>query len=375
MLSAAEPLRLFILAGEHSGDVLGADLVRRLRAKTDIELEGVGGPELTGAGLKSLFPMSDLAVMGIMDVLPRLPLLLWRARQVSRAILRHKPDVVVLIDAQVFTATVARQVRKAGSRIPMLLYVSPTVWAWRPERAKKLVGVYDEILAILPFEPKVMSELGGPPTSYVGHPAITRLPFRATLPEKGPVLLLPGSRAAELRRHIGTMKAVAERLAGHPRVTGFIMPTVAPMAAAARAATAGWPVPVEIVAGPEARGRAMADAVAACAVMGTITLELAAAGVPFAAIYIVDAYQKRHLLKHNVRRGSLPNIILDRDAIPEAPTFAPDPERVAQIMLEVLDSGPQQVEAFAEMRKRMTDGVAGWPRVAVEDCVLARAGR
>lgn len=372
---AAKPLRLFILAGEHSGDVLGADLVHRLRAKTELDIEGVGGPELIGAGLKSLFPMSDLAVMGWIDVLPRLPLLLWRARQVSRAIIAHQPDVVVLIDAQVFTATVARQVRKSGSRVPMLLYVSPTVWAWRPERAKRLVGVYDEILAILPFEPKVMFELGGPPTSYVGHPAISRLSFRAALPEKGPLLLLPGSRVGELRKHIGTMKAVAERLIKDPRITGIIMPMVAPMAGAARAATANWPVPVRVISGPEAQARALGDAVAACAVMGTITLELAAAGVPFAAIYIIDAYQKRHILKHNIQRGALPNIIIGRDVVPEVPSFAPEPERVADTMLQVLDSGPQQTEAFAEVRERMIAGLPGWPRIAPEDRVLALAKR
>jgi lipid-A-disaccharide synthase len=372
---AARPLRLFILAGEHSGDVLGADLVRRLQARTSVELSGVGGPELTGTGLKPMFPMSDLAVMGLMDVLPRLLLLLWRARQVANAIVTQKPDVVVLIDAQVFAAVVARRVRRSDPRIPILLYVSPTVWAWKPERASKLVGVYDEVLAILPFEPKVMAELGGPPTSYVGHPAMSRMPFRATLPEKGPLLLLPGSRRGELRRHIGTMKVVAERLSADPQITGVVIPTVAPMAEAVKADTADWPIPVEVVVGPAARDRALTEAVAACAVIGTITLELAAAGVPFAAIYIVDAYQKRHILKADIKRGALPNIILDRFAVPEVPTVAPEPDRVADIMQQVLATGQQQIAAFAEMRERMVTGLPGWPRVAVEDRVLERAGR
>src|SRR5687767_941789 len=131
----AERLRLFTLAGEPSGDRIGADLVQRLRSRTDLELMGVGGEELESVGLRSLFPMRELAVMGWRDVLPRLPLLLWRARQVARAIVRGASDVVVLIDAQEFNRVVARQVRAGGSRVPMLLYVAPAVWAWKPERA------------------------------------------------------------------------------------------------------------------------------------------------------------------------------------------------------------------------------------------------
>ena len=123
----AEPIRLFILAGEPSGDRIGADLVKRLRVQHRVTLTGVGGAELEGEGLKSLYPMSDLSVMGLTDVLKRLPLLLWRARQVANAIIRGKPDVVVLIDSQVFTRVVAERELKAGSTLPMLLYVAPAV--------------------------------------------------------------------------------------------------------------------------------------------------------------------------------------------------------------------------------------------------------
>jgi lipid-A-disaccharide synthase len=150
---------------------------------------------------------------------------------------------------------------------------------------------------------------------------------------------------------------------------------VAQIESTVRDAVADWSIPVEVVTGPTERARAFGGATAACAVMGTITLELAAAGVPFTAIYIVDAFQKRHIVKHAVRRGSLPNIILDRDVVPEIPSVVPEPERVSRTMSKVLDAGWQQVEAFAEMRAQLTEGIAGWPRVAPEDRVLARAGR
>ncbi|MBN9349027.1 MAG: lipid-A-disaccharide synthase, partial [Devosia sp.] len=149
----AEPIRLFILAGEPSGDRIGADLVKRLRVQHRVTLTGVGGAELEGEGLKSLYPMSDLSVMGLTDVIKRLPLLLWRARQTSQAILALSPDMVVLIDSQVFSQTVAGQLRKAGYAGKIVLYVAPSVWAWKPERAPALKPLYDEVLAVLPFEP------------------------------------------------------------------------------------------------------------------------------------------------------------------------------------------------------------------------------
>src|SRR5262245_48293743 len=134
----SDPLKLFVLAGEPSGDRIGADLVERLRARVALELTGVGGNELEAAGLHSLFPMRELAVMGWADVLPRLPLLLWRVRQVARAIIRNRPDVTVLIDAQVFSRLVAERLRRAGYDLPVLLYVAPAVWAWKSDRAPKL---------------------------------------------------------------------------------------------------------------------------------------------------------------------------------------------------------------------------------------------
>ena len=186
--------RLFIVAGEPSGDRLGAELLKRLRIESPVEPMGVGGPELEGEGLKSIFPMSNLSVMGVTDVLMRLPLLYWRLRQTVRAIRRAAPDLVLLIDLQVFSESVTRHLRKAGYAGKVLLYVAPSVWAWKPERAPALRPLYDEVLAILPFEPAVMKQLGGPKTTYVGHPALEQSRYRGVQPKSGPLLLLPGSR-------------------------------------------------------------------------------------------------------------------------------------------------------------------------------------
>src|SRR5690606_15528125 len=174
--------------------------------------------------------------------------------------IRDQPDVVVLIDSQVFVRVVAERVRQAGGRVPMLLYVAPAVWAWAPERAAKLKPLFDEVLAVLPFEPRVMAELGGPPTHYVGHPALTRQPMRAAQPPRGPFLLLPGSRMGELRRHLGLMRAAVEALREHPQVSGFVLPTLGTFKDRLAAEVAGWPAPVEVVTG-RARDAAFAAAV------------------------------------------------------------------------------------------------------------------
>lgn len=370
----AEPLRLFILAGEASGDRIGADLVQRLRSRTPLTLTGVGGPELEAEGLTSLFPMENLSVMGWSDVLRRLPMLLWRVRQTANAIIRQRPDVVVLIDSQVFVKAVASRVRKAGLRVPMLLYVAPSVWAWRPERAAELRPLFDEILAVLPFEPKVMAELGGPPTTYVGHPALTRFPMRPTQPGSGPLLLLPGSREGELRRHLPLMREGATLLEAHPRVSGFIIPTLSSLAERLRAEVAGWPVPVQVVTG-EARYAAFASAYAAFAVSGTITFELAMSGVPMVVTYVADAQQAKRAAKiGRPVQIALPNIVLGREVVPELKFVDPKAERSLASLLALLDDPAAvgaQVAAFHELRTLMHKGAPEAPLVDPAERVLA----
>jgi lipid-A-disaccharide synthase len=371
-----EPLKLFILAGEPSGDRLGADLVRQLRASTELKVTGVGGPALEAAGITSLFPMEELSVMGWADVLPRLPWLLWRVHQTARAVIRAEPDVAVLVDAQVFSALVARRVKASGARTPLLLYVAPAVWAWKPERAAKLKPLFEEVLAVLPFEPKVMTDLGGPPTSYVGHPALQMLPFRPAIPERGPLLLLPGSREGELRRHLPLVRGVVERIRANPRITGFLLPTPEAMERRVRSEVETWHAGVSVVSSEHDKSEAFRSAVAACAVTGTVTLELALAGVPMVTTYIADRGQAKRWQKYEVRFAALPNAILGRGVVPEVLFTEPDPEQIVAPLTALLDD-PQaalaQLSGFAEIRALMEKGASEAPLVDVADRVLSYA--
>jgi lipid-A-disaccharide synthase len=352
----ADPVRLFITAGEPSGDHIGADLVSRLRHKRDIALTGVGGVGLAGQGLASLFPMSDLSVMGMSDVIARFPLLWWRMRQTVRAIVKGQPDIAVLIDSQVFSATVARKARAGGYRGPILLYVAPAVWAWRPERAKALNGLFDEVLAVLPFEPKVMQELGGPATTYVGHPALAEIKFRNAVPDRGSLLLLPGSRGGELRRHLPVMARVAAALADHPRLTGMVLPTPPSQLAEVSEAVGGWKVPVRIVASTAEKAEAFESAAAAAAVSGTVTLELALSGVPMAVTYVTDPGQHRNWLKAGSPLAALPNILAGGRVVPELVALDPQPDWLIGEVRKLLDqqqAAAPQLEAFAAIRRSM----------------------
>ncbi len=371
-----QPLRLFVVAGEASGDRIGADLVERLRAYGPVELTGVGGAELEGAGLASLFPMHELSVMGWADVLPRLPKLLWRTRQVAREIVRQRPDVAVLVDAQEFSRLVAWQVRRAWPGARLVLYVAPAVWAWKPERALALKPLFDEVLSVLPFEPEVMADLGGPPTSYVGHPALARVPFRATLKERGPLLLLPGSREGELRRHLPLMRDIASRFADHPAIEGLVLPTTAAMHERVAADVAGWPRTPQVVSGEPDKLAAFRLAVAAVAVTGTVTLELALAGVPMVATYVADKGQARRWVKYRVRFASLPNAILDRTLVPEILGLGANPDAISEALRRLLEEqgAAAQLLGFGEIRRLMEAGTGSAPRLDPAERVLARAG-
>jgi len=372
-VAPAKQLRLFILAGEPSGDRIAADLVRRLRERVQVAVTGVGGDALASQGQTSLFDMNELSVMGWADVLPRLPKLLWRARQVARAIVKSRPDVAVLVDAQVFSAIVAKQVYKAAPDIPVLLCVAPAVWAWKPERAQALKPHFREVLAVLPFEPAFMRKAGGPPTTYIGHPAADALPFRPASPDRGPILLLPGSRDGELRRHLPLMREVATTLRDHPKVTGFVLPTPRRLQTTVKQRVSDWPVEVEVVTGEDRKSAAMQSAIAAVAVTGTVTLELALAGVPMVTTYVADKGQAKRWVKYQVKFASLPNAILDRALVPEILQVEPDPAALTAATRALLDdeeTADRQVEGFSEIRRLMENGTTDDPKVDAADRVL-----
>lgn len=323
--------KLAVLAGEVSGDLLGADLVRALRVQCgrDVELVGVGGDGLEAEGLRSLFDYSELSIMGFSQVLARLPKLILRIRQTANAIIAARPDALLIIDSPDFTHRVARRVRAALPDLPVINYVCPSVWAWKPERAPRMRSYVDHVLAVLPFEPEIMRKLEGPPTTYIGHRLASDanvLAVRASRNERlGDVsgnvvstcLLLPGSRSSEVGRLLPVFGQMVEELASrHPGVR-FLLPTVPRQEKLVREITAGWTVQPEISVGAAEKWAAFDKADAAIAASGTVILELALAGVPVVSTY--DADWLVRLLHNRIRiwSGALPNLIADFPIVPE----------------------------------------------------------
>lgn len=370
----ADALKLFILAGEPSGDRIAADLVLRLRRRVILDLNGVGGDELKAAGLTSLYPMSDLSVMGLSDVLRRLPLLLWRIEQTARAIRKSGPAIVVLVDAQDFSKLLAQRLKSLGFPGEVILYVSPSVWARNPGRAVRLKPLFNEVLAVLPFEPAVMQRLVGPPTSYVGHPALAERLERLGDPASGPLILLPGSRDGELRRHLPLFRQIVERLAGHPAVDGFVLLTLPALAARLRAEVATWSVPVTVTDIRSERTALYGRAIAALSVAGTATLELALARVPMVVSYVMDGHQAPAFGRLGRPMISLPNIILGRPVVPELVQAQADAAALGAAVRALLDdkkARQSQIAAFGELVGLMENGDAAFPRQDPADRVLS----
>jgi lipid-A-disaccharide synthase len=353
-------MRVFLVAGETSGDHLGAPLMRALRAaRPDIAFAGVGAEEMAREGLASLFPIADISVMGLLPVLARLPRLLARIETTARAAIESAPDCLVLIDAPDFTHRVARRVRARAPRIPIVDYVSPTVWAWRPGRARAMRAYVDHVLALLPFEPAAHARLGGPPCTYVGHPLIERLdeltPTAAEARERATLLVLPGSRLAETAR---LMPVYGETLALLQRKHGAFdaaIPVAPHVEAAVRAGLREWPIRPRLLT-QEEKFPAFRRARAALVTSGVATLELALAGVPMAVAYKVSPVEA--LLKFLVTVDSivLPNLILGENAVPEFLQEQANPRALSEALASLLGDGPAreaQLSAFALVRERI----------------------
>ncbi|MBX5173280.1 lipid-A-disaccharide synthase [Rhizobium sp. NZLR1b] len=320
------PLKIAVIAGEVSGDLLGADLIAALKRihAGPVELVGVGGEGLQAEGLRSLFDFSELSIMGITQVLSRLPKLYTLIRQTTAAIIAAKPDILLIIDSPDFTHRVAKRVRTALPDLPVVNYVCPSVWAWKEYRATRMLAYVDHVLAVLPFEPATMQRLNGPATTYVGHrltadPALleTRRLRAGRQPGNGPILLLPGSRSSEIQKLLPHFEVAASELAARNGPMRFILPTVTHRQALVRQLTAAWEVKPEIVVGAEAKWQAFAEADAAMAASGTVILELALADVPVVSAYKVDWIMR--LLTSGIKTwtGALPNLIADYAVVPE----------------------------------------------------------
>jgi lipid-A-disaccharide synthase len=366
---ATDKLRVFLVVGEHSGDQLGFKLMRALREATggQIEFSGVGGEAMEAEGLRSLFPLADIAVMGILPVLAKLPSLLARIREAAAAVVAARPDALILIDGPDFTHRVARRVRKALPGLPIVDYVAPSVWAWRPGRAKAMRAYVDCLLALLPFEPAAHKRLGGPPCFYVGHPLIERLAElrpdadetarRASSPPL--IVALPGSRRSIIGRLMGDFGGALGLLEKQIGPIDIVLPTLPHLAAEIGERVTTWPLKPRIVVGEAAKFAAFRGARAALVASGTATLELALAGVPMVGAYKISRFEEP--VKYFVKVPSilLPNLILGERAIPEILQRECTPEHLAAALAGLAREGAPRAAQLAALSR--LDGLMQLP--------------
>jgi lipid-A-disaccharide synthase len=380
--------KIFLIATEESGDRLGANLMKVLRQRLGgaVQFEGVGGQSMAREGLVSLFPIEELSIMGLAAVAKQLPMILRRIRETVDAVTQASPDILVIIDSPDFTHRVARRVRARDPSVPIVDYVSPSVWAWRSGRARAMLGYVDHVLALLPFEPEAYRRLHGPPCSYVGHPLTEQIGLlRPGVDEQKrrdappPVLLvLPGSRRSEIRHHMAVFGETLGRLQAEGVEFELILPTMPHLQKAVAAALKDWPVQPRVVIGEQEKRAAFRIARAALAKSGTVTLELALAGVPMVAAYKAGAIEV-WIMRRAIRSSSviLANLVIGENVVPEFIQQDCTPERLVPALRDVLTNSParrRQVEAFAGMDAIMSTGDRP-PSVRAADIVLATLRR
>ena len=381
---------IFLIATEESGDRLGAGLMKVLRQRLGdaVLFEGVGGLAMASEGLTSLFPIEELSIVGFAAVVRRLPRIMRLIRQTVDAVMQTSPDALVIIDSPDFTHRVARRVRSRDQSIPIIDYVSPTVWAWRPGRARAMVSYIDHVMALLPFEPEAYRRLRGPPCTYIGHPLIDQLASlrpnaekRARREAENPLLLvLPGSRRSEVRHHMAIFGETLALLSAEGIAFEPVLPTTPQLEEIIRENVKGWQVQPRIAVTEAEKRTAFRSARAALAKSGTVTLELALAGVPMVAAYRVGAVEA-FILRRAVKVQSviLANLVLGKEVVPEFLQENCTAEALAKSLGEVLTDTPlrqRQIEAFATLDSVMSTGGAQ-PNLRAAEIVLAamRKGR
>ncbi|MFD1341843.1 lipid-A-disaccharide synthase [Litorisediminicola beolgyonensis] len=369
-------MKLFLTAGEASGDRLGAALMRGLRAllpDEEIEVRGIGGPRMIEEGLQSLFPMDEIAIMGITEILREYRSLKRRIRETAEAAIDWQPDVVVTVDLPEFSLRVA-EIIKARSQLRTVHYVAPTVWAWRPGRAAKMARHIDQVLALFPFEPPYM-EAEGMRCDFVGHPVVTDpqasaedcAAFRdSTGIGDAPIaLVLPGSRRSEVARLAPVFGAVARRLSERRPELRLVIPAAQGVADKVVEAVADWPG-APVILDPRERESAVWSAEkraafgaadVALAASGTVSLELAAAATPMLVAYDMGWLSRqiigRMLLTDTV---TLVNLVSETRAVPEFIGKDCRPEPIARALLSVLDAPGAQDAAMALTMERLGQG-------------------
>ncbi len=382
--------KIFLIATEESGDRLGANLMKVLRQRLGgaVQFDGIGGRAMTREGLTSRFPIEELSIIGLAAVVRQLPAILRRIRETADAVVEAAPDILVIIDSPDFNHRVAKRVRGRSPQIPIVDYVSPTVWAWRPGRARAMRPYVDHVLALLPFEPDAYERLHGPPCSYVGHPLTEQIgqlrpskDEQQRREEKPPVLLvLPGSRRSEIRHHMTAFGVTLNRLQGEGIAFEAVLPTMPHLQEAITEGLKYWNVKPRVVIGEAEKRAAFRIAHAALAKSGTVTLELALSGVPMVAAYRTGAMEA-FILRRAIRVNSviLANLVVGENVVPEFLQENCRSERLVPALRDVLGDTAlrrKQIEAFARIDSILSTGDQP-PSVRAADIVLAtmRKGR
>lgn len=366
------PVRhVFLIAGEESGDRLGAALMRSLRrVAPDMRFSGVGGAQMEAEGMVSMFPLGELAIVGFASVPLSLRKILHRIAQTADAAVAARPDVLVIIDSPEFTHRVARKVRARMTDLRIVDYVCPSVWAWRPGRARAMRAYVDHVLALLPFEPDVVRRLGGPPCTYVGHPLSEQVAVlrpdadeaRRRLAAPPVLLVLPGSRATEINRMATIFGEAVQIVRDTIGALDVVVPAVQRLAPRVEAQVKAWRVPARIVVDAAEKNAAFRVARAALTKSGTSTLELALAGVPMVAAYKVSLVEElvgRMLI--NVPSIILANLVLGENIVPERLQRQCTPAELARLLIPLLsqtEERQRQVDAFRRFDSIMQIGKA-----------------
>jgi len=356
-------LKVYIIAGEPSGDLLASGMMKAIRIQcSEVEFRGVGGESMRDEGMESRFDIAEISVMGVVEGLGSLSLITKRIRQTVNDIIDWHPDVLVTVDSWGFVSSVVSKLRKRKVAIRVIHYVAPQVWAWKKGRAKSVAGLVDRLMMLLPYEGKYFEKFGLR-CDFVGHPVMERMngidfdlaEFRSRhqIPEDALVLsLLPGSRHSEVVRMIPIFKRAVEIIGKEQGDIFVIVSTVAGVEVEVRKCFAGWDIPVRVVVGSTERYNAFKTSSIALATSGTVSLELTAVGVPHLIAYTfnpVTNWLVKRVIK--IRYANLINILDDCEIIPELVLDHCRPQLIAETTLKFLEDTHYGQKQTAEARR------------------------
>lgn len=370
-MTTSNKLKIYLIAGEPSGDLLGSRLMRAIRSKTDnqVEFYGLGGDTMEQEGLNSLFDITDLAVMGLIEVIPSIPRVLKRIKQTLEDIAKTKPDIVITIDSWSFCARIHKALRKQNSGIKQIHYVAPQVWAWKKRRAKTMYKYVDALLALLPNEPPYFTK-HHLPTYFVGHPVIESDALKADgqsfrqkyniPPHKQIISILPGSRHTEVVKLLPDFIQAAKILGEQNPDIVFALPTVKTVINRVKHLVKNSSVPLYVLETEADRYSAFQASSAAIAASGTVALELAICNIPHIIAYKVAPLTyliAKYLVK--IKYVNLTNILLKKSIIPELLQEQCTPQNIVNNINELLKTGSlydTQMQGFSDVKSYLSSG-------------------